>query len=335
MAEQAKIVYKRLFELRVFHHYYLDEGSTDFIDLAESDQLTRLLTKYDARSLFDLQPTPETADLLKGLSCTLKNTTLGCLVGAPETIDIPSNAVFEFTLTILDPALANNTALSLLPRKIYEFQLNDKTYRFKENVYVFTNGTGVKRTINGNDVLCLSREFPVRAGGVDYPAESFARQGNTLYQAVRDNTGMLNPDRQQIDNNKNKLPVYVNQTDIPGLVPPAGIVGAPPKGIELRPGIPDAVHALIRIEPLAASNEFSLLQPGGLREPVFEIHFKNRSTVWRYYNKSTGAFNSEEPDPLPLTRFGNAGNKQKPSEGFVKVELTGAQIDGLYSDIYE
>lgn len=351
MAEQAKITYKRLFEIRIIHHYYLDEGSTDFASLPEDVQTDRLLNGYDVRRFFDLQPTPDTEKQLKGLSCTFKQTALGCLVGAPETIDLPTDAVFEFTLAIADPAIVNNTALTLLPRKIYEFQLNEDTYRFKENVLVLSNATGVKRTINillranepatkDVDLLCLSQEFPAYTN-TNYPAEAFALSGSELYQSIKDDPATGNPtppasDWQLIAGNKANVPVYVNQNDIPALVPPAGITGAPPKGIELKPGIPDAVLALIRIEPLLPANDFSLLKPGGLREPVFQLHFKNRSTIWRYYKKSTQTPVSLETAPLPLTRFGNAGTKQKPSEGFVKVPLTPAKkIIGLFSDIYE
>ena len=49
--------------------------------------------------------------------------------------------------------------------------------------------------------------------------------------------------------------------------------------------------------------------------PVYQVRFKNRSTVWTYLDKQTGAVTSTEADPLPLTHFGNAGTKQKPSRG--------------------
>src|SRR6185369_11183814 len=75
------------------------------------------------------------------------------------------------------------------------------------------------------------------------------------------------------------------------------------------------------IRPRPAVGDFSLIGSGGhakATSPVFEIRFKNRSTIWKYINKSTGALMSTEPVPLPLTLHGNAGTKQKPSEGLVK-----------------
>jgi hypothetical protein len=44
--------------------------------------------------------------------------------------------------------------------------------------------------------------------------------------------------------------------------------------------------------------------------------------------------NSTEPNPLPLTFFGNAGTKQKPSGGFVKADITGTKVNRLVSEIY-
>jgi len=43
---------------------------------------------------------------------------------------------------------------------------------------------------------------------------------------------------------------------------------------------------------------------------------------------------STEANPLPLTYFGNAGTKQKPSDGLVKAEKSGQKITRLVSEIY-
>jgi hypothetical protein len=51
-------------------------------------------------------------------------------------------------------------------------------------------------------------------------------------------------------------------------------------------------------------------------------------------NKTTGVVDSIESDALPLTYFGNAGQKQKPSERLVKVEKTGAVISRLVSEVH-
>jgi hypothetical protein len=64
------------------------------------------------------------------------------------------------------------------------------------------------------------------------------------------------------------------------------------------------------------------------------MRLKNRSTFWAYLDKLTGAVGTTEPQPLPLTYFGNAGTRQKPSRGLVKAQMNGARITRLVSDIY-
>ena len=43
---------------------------------------------------------------------------------------------------------------------------------------------------------------------------------------------------------------------------------------------------------------------------------------------------STEPGPLPMTYFGNAGLKRKPSEGLVKAVKNGNQVTQLVSEIF-
>ena len=68
--------------------------------------------------------------------------------------------------------------------------------------------------------------------------------------------------------------------------------------------------------------------------PIYQLRIRNRSTFWTYVNKTTGVVDSIESDALPLTHFGNAGQKQKPSERLVKVEKTGAVISRLVSEVH-
>jgi hypothetical protein len=70
---------------------------------------------------------------------------------------------------------------------------------------------------------------------------------------------------------------------------------------------------------------------------VFEVHLRNRWTTWQYRDQGDGSITSTETDPLPLTHFGNAGTKQKPSTAAVGVERDSGdplKITRLVSDIY-
>ncbi len=130
----------------------------------------------------------------------------------------------------------------------------------------------------------------------------------------------------------------MHQADAPVIVPPAGLVGAPARGVRLSADVTDDVFALIRLQAVRADNDaFSFVDgAGALKDPapVYEVRFKNRSTLWTYRSKTTGGVDSTEANPLPLTFFGNAGTKQKPSRGFVKAETSGSRITRLISEIY-
>jgi hypothetical protein len=98
------------------------------------------------------------------------------------------------------------------------------------------------------------------------------------------------------------------------------------------------VFALIRLSAVRADDgDFSLIDSSGhakTTHPVFQVRFKNRSTVWQYLNKRTGIVDATEPHPLPLTYFGNAGTKQKPSAGLVKAVQSGTKIIQLVSEVF-
>jgi hypothetical protein len=102
--------------------------------------------------------------------------------------------------------------------------------------------------------------------------------------------------------------------------------------------VPDDVFALISLTAVRGGNgAFSFVDGAGAAKapyPVFDVRFKNRSTLWTYLDKQTGAVSATEAAPLPLTHFGNAGTKQKPSGGLVKATMSGAKITQLVSEIY-
>ena len=70
---------------------------------------------------------------------------------------------------------------------------------------------------------------------------------------------------------------------------------------------------------------------------MFEIHLKNRATTWRYRKKGDSSVISVEPLPLPLTYFGNAGTKRKPTIDGVSVERdpsSPARVTQIVSEIF-
>jgi len=342
MAERIINGYKRLFEVRLLHHYWLDEGATVFDRIPNSstppNQFKRdnRLLSYDLRSFLAVTPTVATAKALEGFRCVYKNTPLGCIAAVPDGAVIPPQTSFDFVVTIQNSAFFNYTALTLRPQKIYElYHLpENKTYRYKENVPVLSNLTGASRDFGSGKLLFLSKEIPPLATNelVEWLVRS---PTNALLQMISDQPG--DPPN-QLDVLATNLPVYVHQGDAPDITPPAGLVGAPARGITLSDDIPDDIFALIRLSASGAGDgDFNFTDINGHAKtpyPVFQIRLKNRSTNWQYFNQRTGAADPAAPALLPLTHFGNAGTKQKPSDGLVKAVISGGKVTRLVSEIY-
>jgi hypothetical protein len=335
MGERFSSGYQRLCEIRLLHHYWLDEGSTLFDLFADQAKKEARLLAYDARPFFNIAPTAATATVLAGVGAIFKETRLGCIVAVPSSAVITASAILEFIVTVHSQELLNYTAFTLRPSRIYDLyhQSEQKTYRYKEHVPVLSNLTGTSRGAGPTRTLFLSKEIPPLA--LDDHVEALVMSGGALVQLTSDQPGATT---QAVGAVATDLPVFVHQGDVPVIVPPAGLAGVPARGILLTEEIPDAVFALIRVAAVRGDDgDFTIVDADGHAKavhPVFHVRFKNRSTTWRYVNKTTRSVISAESTALPLTWFGNAGSKPKPSEGFIKVEKSGNRITKLISDIY-
>lgn len=337
MTERIGNRYRPLFEVRLLHHYWLDEGAAVFDLISDPSRKNKRLHDYDRRPFLTVVPTAATAKALQALNCVYKDTAPGLIVAAPALQVIPADTLFEFIVTVSHADFFNYTALTLPPQEIRTLyhQPEDKAYRYKTNVFVLSNLTGAARGAGADKTLFLSS--PYSAGGAGDKVEYLILSAGKLMQLTSDGDA-ANPTSQLLNANANVLPVFVHQDDIPTIVPPPGLAGAPERGIQLTDDIPDDVFALIRLSPVRADDDdFSFIDDNGIAKaphPVFQVRFKNRSTLRRYFDKNTGAVKSTEPNPLPLTYFGNAGSKQKPSAGFVKAEKSGTKITRLVSEIF-
>jgi hypothetical protein len=335
MSEHTTSRYKRLFEVRLLHHYWLDEGATAFDLIADQAKKDARLLTYDVRPFLVVRPTEATADSLRALRCLFKQTVLGFIIGAQNAVVIPPDTIFTFIVSSSDSRFYDYTSLTLRPQKTYEL-LNSADgiiYRYKENVPVLSNLTGATRGTGANIVLFLSREIP--ALSENDQVESLVLSRSALLQLTSDGPSAT---VQQLDAQATNLPVYVHQADVPAIIPPVGLTGAPARGVRLSADVSDDVFALVSLTAVRADNDaFSFIDAIGAAKaapPVYQVRFKNRSTVWTYLDKQTGAVNSIEASPLPLTYFGNAGTKQKPSRGIVKAQQSGTKITQLTSEVY-
>jgi hypothetical protein len=333
MSETFATQYQRLLEIQLLHHYWLDQGATAY-DLIALTEKQRRFTEYDRRAFLEISPTATTAEILNGSRCVYKDTPHGCIVAIPSNVSMPVDTTLEFQIKIQSPAFFNYTALTLQSQKIFYLSKPSdyKTYRFKENVAVFSNLTGASRGTAPNKELYLSREIPAIAA--DDRVESLVVDNNALLQLTSDQPGAAT---QVLNAAVTQLPAFANQGDVPALVPPAGLQGVPPRGISLSADIDDDVFAVIRLSAIRANDgDFSFLDNQGNAKstaPVFQIRFKNRSTIWKYLDKNTGVLKSSEQAPLPLTHFGNAGTKQRASADRMKVTKNGNRIIQLESEV--
>ncbi len=83
MAEHTTGTYQRLFEVRLLHHYWLDEGATAFDSIADQAKRDERLLTYDVRPLLAVRPTPSAEEALRALRCLFRPTALGFIVAAP------------------------------------------------------------------------------------------------------------------------------------------------------------------------------------------------------------------------------------------------------------
>ncbi|MDR3525834.1 MAG: hypothetical protein P4L57_01045 [Rhizomicrobium sp.] len=337
MAERANTQYTRLFEVRLLHHYWLDDGTTQFDALAADVQANRLLL-YNMQPFFSVSPTPSTQRQLDGLRCIFKTTGAGFIVAAPSGTTIAATTQFAFMICVSDGQFFDYTAMGFRAPAIYEaFDPSDHSpsrivYRYKENVPLLSNLTGASRTSGPTKTLFLSQDYP--APSASDRVEALVLSGAALLQLTSDNPAATT----QSLGVAAALPVHVNQGDAPPITPPAGVTGAPARGVSLTDDVPDNVFALITLTAVRGDDDsFSFVDGMGAPKvppPVYQVRFKNRSTLWSYLDKQTGAVNATEAAPLPLTFFGNAGTKQKPSRGIVKAQQSGAKITQLISEIY-
>ncbi len=348
MAEFIITGYKRLFEVHIVQHYFLDDGMDDFqapFILNDSPEVRNAKLQkreknwglYDIRKVLRVTPTPKTEIQIGKLGGIFRLTATGFLIAVPATASVPSSARFDFAMTVTDSNFYQYTGLPFFKnspdkiarnQKIVEVRHDQKAYRFKTNVFVFSNNHGGQSTIRNpmGSVpfrrFFLTREISEYLGTETYLAESVVRHNDALFRAMRDKPGAppstqwqkLNISAVITDPDDpayiySKLPGYVTQNDIPDITALPGVAGVPAKGIELTEDLPNEIFALIQMEAMPPLADFQLLSGGQLREPhpVFYIHFKNRATYWRYFSKNQKKY-LELPasPPRNLTAFGNA-----------------------------
>lgn len=338
MTERSSTSFVRLIDVRILHHYWLDDGATEFGAIGNDDIARRRLLTYDMRRFLAVTPSTSTLETVAGLGGVVRSTGLGFVVGVPHDVVVPLDRVFEFYLTATAHEYASYTALSLRRRDIVDVvdPADGTTRRYMANVPVLSNATGASRGSGANRRPFLSTEYVSGLSNGD-AVEALVTVGANVRQLTSDPPGAT----ARTLGARTDLPVYLHQGDVPVIVPPAGSTGAPARGVELAADVPPTIEAIVRIVPRHDSDHlFSIVNPDGtVRTPprTFELHVRNRWTTRRYRTRSGGAITSTDAQPTPLTFYGNAGTRRPPAPQSLDVERdtnNPPRITRLISDVY-
>jgi hypothetical protein len=347
MGERLQTLFLRLFEVRVLHHYWLDEGAVEFSAIADDEARTSRLLTYDVRKVLVVEPSAGTVQLIAGMQGIFRATGLGIVVAVPQRTAVDLDSTFEFHVRAAAFDYAAYTAMTLRPQTVVDVAdpADGSIHRYKANVPVLSNLTGAGRGNGAAKRLFLSTEYAGSAAGDG--VEALVTSGTQVRQLTGDPPGAPF----HVLGARSELPVYVHQGDVPAIVPPAGSTGAPPRGVELAtitrtrpsetPGVPPDVVAIIRLAPRRSDdNAFSFANANGsVRTPtrVFEMHLRNRWTTRRYRNQRGGGITSTDASPTPLTYFGNEGTDRSPRADALAVERDSndpTRVTQLISEIY-
>lgn len=333
-ASASSTRYGLLFELWVLHHYWLDVGTTLF-DALPAEMREQQLRAYDVRRLLELRPTQATAKRLAGLGGLCRPTSLGLLVLLPQHARVEDEALFEFTLRIVDRDLPAYSAYGLrLPttNTLYHPKTG-RPHRFRAYGALFSNLGGCSRGAGPNKQLFLSREIPPYRA--QHRVDQIVQRDGSLLQLLSDAPYET---LVRLGEDVRALPGFATHADVPLSTPPGALIPqAPPLGFELPAGAPDDTHALIRIRARRPSDEdFSCVRGGELRPraPRFQLRLKNRHTLWRRIAHGRPRRAPVEEGPYPLTHVGNPSNGSKPTRHALRVERVGRAVQRVVSEIH-
>ncbi len=126
------IIYQTLFEIKIIHHYYLDNGIQLFDALNDNDK-NEYLTNYSISDFIKISPTKTCEKILKNSRCIFKNTSTGMIVKIQVKkqgdnfipyVDLADDIDLRFKIEFKDSLFGNYTSLPLNigNNQIYYFQ---------------------------------------------------------------------------------------------------------------------------------------------------------------------------------------------------------------------
>jgi hypothetical protein len=118
----VSITYKKLAEVKILHHYYLDRGLSRF-DGFDKEEQQKILSAFDISRFIRISPTRHCQSLLGGHKCLFRMTPSGFFIGVKvienkdgtisPAVSFDRDVRFTFQIRVIDPFFMNYTALPL------------------------------------------------------------------------------------------------------------------------------------------------------------------------------------------------------------------------------
>lgn len=372
-----QLIYKKLFSLKVVHHYFLDDGTTLYKDLSASrkDQLDRL---YNIHDHLMIVPTRETKKILAGYRAIFKANASGfdVLIQADPSsttakafIALSDNDRFRFHLIPRDPHFFNYTLLPL-PNSFYTNKPKLSTYRYTNTGHPDTQAPNlpipapVFDSAAANAAIAdTSNPFAYLTGDLvsdnaAVPTKVFEAQRSTNANTNTNTTSdwtELSTGNLFYANSADQIELYPSiynlQLTTPDIIATVQVSdengedqfetplqlstaqGQLTHSIDLRhlaPGyysmeisksngdptivntfylddeiINNNIWGVVEITQKTGLSNYSLINDATkvLQSPAYVIHFKNRSTRWKYYNTQQALLH-QSTGLVPLTQNG-------------------------------
>lgn len=195
MAFQIK--YVRLFECRIWHGYYLHQGNRqNFFNLdintpADLKTIENILSRYNLKNVFDIQPLNETRRIMAGQKMKVAHDSNGFFVGVSAR---PTSDPLFYEPTIpFDDQMSLQFGLRLRNPAFYAQITNERMRTNTPAIYYFTNLLPSQvEYADDSGLTTISRQFP------DYQERSYEmgemildETTNNLYRSFEaDNAGI-------------------------------------------------------------------------------------------------------------------------------------------------
>lgn len=120
------ITYGLLFEVTVFHNYFLNDGETTFQSMTD-DRKEKMLRQFTIDSFASITPTLETNRILRNYKMVFKRTKTGFriyikvkeLADTDPYVKVPDDLKLNFLITVSDYQFENYTNLDFAPTQIF------------------------------------------------------------------------------------------------------------------------------------------------------------------------------------------------------------------------